>query len=92
LANSLEGSDGNWVATQKGASLPVTLDLAAGENVQSEKLVEYNIKTMTYNQYYWYPYVDHDEGPTTLVWKRQMDMQPGDSTVFHAVLGPVVRN
>ena len=88
LANALNGNGGSWTATQNGASLPIKLFTKGSESIKTAKLIEYNENSTAYKQYYWYPYVDHVEGPTTIEWQREMKMKKGQKTVFKAILGP----
>lgn len=92
LANEIKGDRAQWQAIQNGVMLPIKLSVIEGDTVEVVKLVEYNKDRNTYERYYWYPYVDHFEGPTTIQWARRFTWKKGQHTTFRAILGPPQRD
>jgi hypothetical protein len=87
LLGALAGADGDWTVTQKGAALPVRIEIAPGDAVG---VLEWEPDAHTWDggAYPWYAFNVDDGKPKTLEWTRKITLQPGESTAFKATLGP----
>ena len=93
----LEGKDGEWIVHQDGASLPVVLEMAEGDQVAvAPPMADAHNATglLQYGRYYRFM---QGVGPAdalarnfpfTLEWRRTITLARGQRTIFRAMLGP----
>lgn len=88
LLGDVSGENGNWLVKQQGATLPVTLDIAADDNAA---IGPWRPDGHASNRgaYPWYPFGTKDGIPKTIEWKRTIHLDRGQSTSLRATLGPV---
>ena len=79
---------GKWAVRQKGASLPVTLQVQGGDEAGIGKCMPDDHASCA-GAYPWYPFADPGGIPKTLEWKRKVKLDRGQGTAFKATLGPV---
>ncbi|MCD6360504.1 MAG: hypothetical protein J7M38_06510, partial [Armatimonadetes bacterium] len=87
LLGEVTGGDDAWLVRQTGATLPVVFEVAGGDSVTP---VEWKPDGHTWSggAYPFYPFIEGDGHPTTLQWRRTVDLQPGQTTTLRARLGP----
>jgi len=86
LLGDLGGQAGKWAVKQKGAVLPVILDVQTGDETAIGKWMP-DSHAWNGGAYSWYPFAG-DGIPKTLEWKRKVKLDRGQSTIFQARLGP----
>ena len=89
LLGSVEGEKGKWTARQKGASLPLTLDVAEGDEAAIAKWLP-DDHARDAGAYGRVPFVDKGGIPKTLEWRRTIKLAKGEVTSFSARLGPAI--
>lgn len=87
LLGESSGTGGKWLFRQKGASLPVTLEMMDGDEVGIGKWMPDDHAGYS-GAYPWYAFTIDGGIPKTLEWRRKIKLTPGQSTTFLAILGP----
>jgi hypothetical protein len=87
LLGAVTGSDGAWLVTQQGATLPVSLQVTGGDAVAPAEWKP-DSHTRFGGAYPYYPFIEGEGHPITLEWRRAVDLQPGQATTLRARLGP----
>ena len=87
LLGEVKGSAGRWSAKQKGAALPIKLEVQDGD-VTGLRKWEPDSHAFDEGRYPWYPFIEDDGKPKTIEWNRKIRLSKGRKTVFKAVLGP----
>ena len=89
VLGELEGSGDKWITRQQGKSMDIKLQLAKDDAVSTVLMTTEGQGTLYRGRrYYWYPFVENLNGPTTITWSRKMKMKAGEKTVFEAMLSP----
>ena len=88
LLGSVEGDKGKWNVRQKGATLPLTLDLADGDGVTIAKWMP-DDHAGDAGAYPRCPFVEQGGIPRTIEWRRNIRLGAGEGTTFKARIGPV---
>jgi hypothetical protein len=88
LLGAVEGGKGKWIVRQKGATLPVTLEVVAGDEVGVAKWMP-DDHARDAGAYPRCPFVEQRGIPKTIEWRRTIRLSAGEKTVFVARLGPV---
>ena len=88
LLGSVKGDKGKWTVRQKGATLPVTLGLAGGDEVAIAKWMP-DDHARDAGGYRRCPFVEQKGIPRTIEWKRKIRLGSREKTIFVSRLGPV---
>jgi hypothetical protein len=88
LLGTVEGERGKWTVHQKGATLPVTLEVVAGDEVSVAKWMP-DDHARDAGAYPRCPFVEQGGIPKTIEWRRTIRLSAGEKTVFVARLDPV---
>jgi hypothetical protein len=91
LLGNVEGEKGKWTVRQKGAALPLALDLADGDEVSIAKWMP-DDHARDAGAYPRCPFVEPGGIPKTIEWRRTIHLDSGGSTAFKARIGPVETN
>lgn len=87
LLGNVEGEKGKWTVKQKGETLPLTLDLADGDEVRIAKWMP-DDHASDAGAYPRDPFVEQGGIPKTIEWHRTIRRDSGESTTFKARIGP----
>ena len=87
LLGEVAGQSSRWIVSQKGAALPVILEINDGDTV-SLAAWEPDGHTWQEGRYPWYPFIKGDGQPMTIEWHRMVQLQSGQHTSFRARIGP----
>jgi hypothetical protein len=87
LLGQVTGRGNQWIVSQKGAALPVILEVTDGDTVGLAKW-EPDEHTWNEGSYPWYPFVEGDGRPMTIEWCRTRQLKSGQHTYFRARIGP----
>jgi hypothetical protein len=87
LLGEVKGRAGRWSVKQKGAALPIELEVQDGD-VTGLRKWEPDGHTRDEGRYPWYTFIEDDGTPKTIEWNRKIRLSKGRETVFKAVLGP----